>query len=195
MAFRVKRWRRFASFLCATVAAIFFAIGFGGLYLAANHKIPGPLWLLIVLAFLANNAGTWVETATTTIVVSNFETERGPVMGILKAFVGLSASVYTTLYMTFCSKPLDFLFLLSIVPAVITLVASLGVQIVPFRQFEPTTKSYAFSVAINATIALALFQLVTGMYFNMHAEADNNLTGPVRCQPFRRDVVLLRAAL
>lgn len=52
------------------------------------HKPPG-------------NAGTWFDTAAIVTNVRNFPNSRGFVVGILKSFLGLSASLYTTLYLAF----------------------------------------------------------------------------------------------
>lgn len=164
----VKRWKRFGAFLCASVGALFYFVGFYGLYAAATRVIPSPMWLLSILAYVASNGGTWIEAAALATCVSNFETERGAVIGILKAFLGLSASMYTTLYMTLCSQPLEFLRLLATVPPLIALTCSLGVHLVPFRQFEPHSKSHAFHIAMNATLSLAVYQLVSALYFRMH---------------------------
>ena len=165
----VKRWKRFGAFLCASVGALFYFVGFYGLYAAAHKDIPSPMWLLSILAYVASNGGTWLEAAALATCVSNFETERGAVIGILKAFLGLSASVYTTLYLTLCSEPLDFLRLLAFIPPVVALVGSLGVHLVPFRQLEPHSKSHAFHIAMNATLSLAVYQLVSALYFRLHA--------------------------
>lgn len=46
----------------------------------------------------AGNMGTWLDTSALVTSVRNFPTERGKVVGLLKSFLGLSSSVYTTLY-------------------------------------------------------------------------------------------------
>ena len=133
----VKRYKRIGPFICACVGALCYLLGFGGLYAAATGHIAAPFPLLCALAYIASNGGTWLEAAAVATCVRNFETERGSVVGILKAFLGLSASLYTTLYMTLCAQPLQFLKLLAVVPTGVALVASLGVNAVPFRQVWP----------------------------------------------------------
>ena len=154
------------------MGALFYFVGFSGLYGAATHAIPAPMWLLATLTYLASNGGTWLEAAALTTCVSNFETERGAVIGIMKAFLGLSASIYTTLYMTLCKQQLDFLRLLALVPTGIALAASLGVNLVPYRQVEPHSKEHAFHISMNATLSLAVYQLVSAMYFRVHSGPD-----------------------
>lgn len=114
--------------------------------------------------------------------VSNFETERGAVIGIMKAFLGLSASIYSTLYMTVCHTQLQFLLLLATVPSAVALTASIGVNLVPYRQEEPRSKEHAFHISMNATLSLAVYQLVRFEEF-------------VQCGGFVLGVVSLRTAL
>eukprot|EP00891_Asterochloris_glomerata_P001572 jgi/Astpho2/1572/fgenesh1_pg.00026_%23_48_t len=62
--------------------------GFLGLWAAATGRIPGPFWLLVVLALIGCNGGTWTDTAVMVTSVRNFPNERGTVVGILKSCVG-----------------------------------------------------------------------------------------------------------
>jgi hypothetical protein len=171
---RIKRYKRIGPFICASIGAVFYLVGFYGLYAAATHQIPGPMWLLSLFAYLSSNGGTWLEAAALTTCISNFETERGAVVGILKSFLGLSASMYTTMYVTLCPRPIDFLLLLAIVPTAIALIASLGINLVPFRQLEPHSKAHAFHIAMNATLSLAIYQLVSALYFRSHNAPGGN---------------------
>ena len=66
---------------------------------------------------------------------------RGTVIGILKAFLGLSASAYITIYVSFLEPDaLRFLLLLAIAPTAVALLASPFINYVPFIQIEPHTK-------------------------------------------------------
>ena len=66
---------------------------------------------------------------------------RGTVIGILKAFLGLSASAYITIYVSFLEpNAITFLLVLAVVPASVALAASLFINYVPFIQIEPHTK-------------------------------------------------------
>jgi hypothetical protein len=59
------------------------------------------------------NAGTWFDTAALVTNVRNFPNSRGYVVGILKSFLGLSASVYTTIYVAaFAPDAVTFLLVL-----------------------------------------------------------------------------------
>ena len=67
---------------------------------------------------------------------------RGTVIGILKALLGLSASIYTTLYVAFLEpdEP-KFLLMLAIGPSLIALCVAPFINFVPFIQVEPHTKA------------------------------------------------------
>lgn len=66
---------------------------------------------------------------------------RGTVIGILKAFLGLSGSFFTTVYVSFLDPDaVSFLMMLAIVPSAIVLTCSCFVNYVPYIQVEPHTK-------------------------------------------------------
>lgn len=66
---------------------------------------------------------------------------RGTVIGILKAFLGLSASAYITIYVSFVEPDaIKFLKILALVPTAVALFSSLFINYVPFIQIEPHTK-------------------------------------------------------
>lgn len=66
---------------------------------------------------------------------------RGTVIGILKALLGLSASVYTTIYFAFFEPhSIRFLLVLAIGPSAIALTFMIFLNHVPYIQVEPHTK-------------------------------------------------------
>jgi hypothetical protein len=156
--------------LCVLVGCVCYLVGFYGLYVIGYRKDTSVgFWVLCVLSFIAGNGGTWLEAAALSTTIRNFEAHRGAVVGILKAFLGLSASVYTTLYITFCNSRLEVLQLLAFVPSSIGMVAGIGVNLVPFRMLEKVSKEHAFHIALYATLSLAIYQLVTVLYFNEYS--------------------------
>jgi len=63
------------------------------------------------------------------------------VIGILKAFLGLSGSFFTTVYVSFLDpNAISFLLMLAIVPSAIVLACTLFINYVPYIQIEPHTK-------------------------------------------------------
>lgn len=158
--------------MCVLIGCMCYVVGFYGLYWIAVSTDSSKVhfWVLCILSFVASNGGTWLESAALSTTLRNFETHRGQVVGVLKAFLGLSASIYTTLYVTFCKHRLDVLWLLAVVPSSLGAVLGLGVNLVPFRQTEKTSKQHAFHIAIYATLSMAVFQLVTALYFSTYIE-------------------------
>ncbi len=74
------------------------------------------------------------------VLVSNLVC-RGTVIGILKAFLGLSASAYITIYVSFIEPDaIKFLKILALAPTAVALFASVFINFVPFIQIEPHTK-------------------------------------------------------
>ena len=75
---------------------------------------------------------------------------RGTVIGVLKSFLGLSGSFFTTIYVSFLEPDAaSFLLLLAIVPSAIVLACTLVINFVPYIQVEPHTKVCAGGDAPN----------------------------------------------
>jgi hypothetical protein len=67
------------------------------------------------------------------VQVRNFPNERGFVVGVLKSFLGLSSSVYTSIYVAFFEPDaVAFLLLLALLPTVLSALLSLGLNYVPY---------------------------------------------------------------
>lgn len=68
-------------------------------------------------------------------------TRRGTVIGVLKAFLGLSGSFFTTVYVSFLDPDaVSFLLMLALVPAAVVLACTPFINYVPYIQVEPHTK-------------------------------------------------------
>lgn len=66
---------------------------------------------------------------------------RGTIIGILKSFLGLSGSFFTTIYVSFLEPDaVSFLLLVAIVPSTIVLACTFVINLVPYVQVEPHTK-------------------------------------------------------
>lgn len=79
------------------------------------------------------HAGTWFDTSALVSSVRNFPNNRGLAVGVLKSFLGLSSSIYTSVYVVlFEPDAVRFLLMLAIVPPVLSLLLSLALNYVPF---------------------------------------------------------------
>lgn len=80
----------------------------------------------------SGNAGTWFDTTSLATNIRNFPADRGTVIGILKSFLGLSASIYSSIYITtFAPDAVAFLRFLAIVPPLVVLCAGFFINFVP----------------------------------------------------------------
>ncbi|KAK8937071.1 hypothetical protein KSP39_PZI012742 [Platanthera zijinensis] len=78
-------------------ASCFF--GYGILWLAVGRTVVlMPYWALWIALCIATNSSAWLGTAVLVTNMRNFPFSRGTVAGILKGYIGLSAAVYTLVY-------------------------------------------------------------------------------------------------
>lgn len=100
-----------------------------------TRRISPPYWQVCALAAIACSGNTWTDTVVLVTNVRNLPQHRGTVVGIIKSCEGLSASVFTAIYLgVFAPHAKPFLLFMAVAPAVIDLVGTLFVGHVPFIQ-------------------------------------------------------------
>lgn len=114
--------------------AVFLFCGYFGIYSLATGLLPFNYLLLVFFAFVAGNAGCWFDTAALATCIRNYPDDRGTVVGILKSFLGLTATIYTSIYVAvFQPKTIEFLLFLALCPSFLALVLSGFISIVPLE--------------------------------------------------------------
>ncbi|UPQ98528.1 MFS general substrate transporter [Chloropicon primus] len=76
-------------------------LGYALLYLVFTARMTASLPLLCVGAFMAQHGGGYWDGSAVPMATKNFAPDKGLVLGLLKGFFGISASVITVLYQSY----------------------------------------------------------------------------------------------
>ncbi|KAI5067525.1 hypothetical protein GOP47_0018053 [Adiantum capillus-veneris] len=138
-------------------------LGYGAQWLVISRKIrPLPYWMMCIVLCMGGNSTTWMNTAVLVTCVRNFRRNRGPVSGILKAYVGLSTAIFTDLCTAlFGGDAAAFVLMLALIPLGVCAVAIFLLKPVECEldMVGESNESHCFSVLNSVAIVLALYLL------------------------------------
>ncbi|XP_057487237.1 protein NUCLEAR FUSION DEFECTIVE 4-like [Actinidia eriantha] len=145
--------------LCIGVVQNF--VGYGLVWLIVTQKLPAlPLWVLCISIFVGTNGETYFNTGALVSCVQNFPKSRGPIVGILKGFAGLSGAILTQIYtMINASNQATLILMIAVWPTLVILSLMFVVRPVGgHRQVRPSDNS-SFMFTYSVCLILAAYLL------------------------------------
>ena len=103
------------------VAVVLTLTGYLLMWAGASGVLPGSVGLLSAAAFIWSHGSSWGDLASISVQTRNFPQDRGLVLGVLKSFFGLSATVFTVAYDALFpgNAPAFLLFLAVVTPSLL----------------------------------------------------------------------------
>ncbi|CAK9170272.1 unnamed protein product [Ilex paraguariensis] len=136
-------------------------VGYGLVWLSISHTIPTlPLWLLCICIFVGTNGETYFNTGALVSCVQNFPKSRGPVVGILKGFAGLSGAILTQVFAVInAPNQASLIFMVAVGPSiVITALMFIVRPVGGHKQVRPSDSS-SFLFIYSVCLILAAYLL------------------------------------
>ncbi|CAK0743532.1 hypothetical protein CVIRNUC_001477 [Coccomyxa viridis] len=157
-------------FIAAGGCAVHF-VGYFAVWATAKGIVQMPFWLLAAFALCGSAAVVFFDAAAIVCSMRNFPTERGNTAGTLKSFLGLSASLMSTIYVAaFQPDGLSFLLFVACLPVVVGFATIPFLNQVPYLeaceiedQHQYMTTGKRFGVLYGAVGFIVVYQLVTAV--------------------------------
>ncbi|CAD5162875.1 unnamed protein product [Musa acuminata subsp. malaccensis] len=134
-------------------------IGYGLVWLVVTGRVPAlPLWVMCILIFVGNNGETYYNTAALVSCVQNFPKNRGPVVGILKGFAGLSGAIITQIYaIVHTPDHAALIFMLAVGPAMVVIALMFIVRPVGGHKQVRSSDASSFTFIYSVCLLLAAY--------------------------------------
>ncbi|KAJ1386199.1 Nodulin-like [Sesbania bispinosa] len=134
-------------------------VGYGLVWLVVTHRFPSlPLWALCFFIFLGQNGSTYYNTAALVSCVQSFPESRGPVVGILKGFVGLSGAIWTQIIaMINVPDQASLIFIIAVGPAMVSCAFMFIIRPVESYQQSRASDGSGFMFIYSICLLLAAY--------------------------------------
>ncbi|CAA0824627.1 Major facilitator superfamily protein [Striga hermonthica] len=134
-------------------------VGYGWVWLVVTRRVPVlPLWAMCILIFVGTNGETYFNTAALVSCVQNFPRSRGPVVGILKGFAGLSGAILTQIYALIHSPDqASLLFMVAVGPTMVAVSLMFIVRPVGGHRQIRSSDGFSFSIIYSICLLLAAY--------------------------------------
>ncbi|CAI0394299.1 unnamed protein product [Linum tenue] len=146
------------------IGAVQSFLGYGLVWLIVTHRLPPlPLWVLCAAIFVGTNGETYFNTADMVSSVQNFPKHRGPVVGMLKGFAGLSGAILTQVYaMINIPDHSSLIFMVAVGPTMVAIALMFFVRPVEGHKQarESDGSSFSFVYAVCVVLAAYLFGIL-----------------------------------
>ncbi|CAO2042025.1 unnamed protein product [Urochloa humidicola] len=150
-------------------------LGYGWLWLiVAGNAPPLPLSMMCVLIFVGTNSATYFNTNSLVTCILNFPRSRGPMVGILKGFLGLTSAILTQIYALMHTTDESKLVLMAAVaPALVAIAMMFVVRPVGgHKQARPSDKK-SFTFVYTICMLLASYLAVVKLAQDFLQLSDN----------------------
>ncbi|XP_050366035.1 protein NUCLEAR FUSION DEFECTIVE 4-like [Argentina anserina] len=124
---------RFPTWVLLLIGSVEGLVGYGAQWLVVSQRIqPLSYWQMCIFLCMGGNSTTWMNTAVLVTCIRNFRSNRGPVSGILKGYVGLSTAIFTVLCAAmFNNNSANFILMLAVTPFAVCLTAMVFLREIP----------------------------------------------------------------
>ncbi|KAA0150031.1 hypothetical protein FNF29_00481 [Cafeteria roenbergensis] len=146
------------------VAAVLTLTGYLVMWASASGRIPSTVGVLSVAAFIWSHGSSWGDLAAVSVQTRNFPQNRGLVIGVLKSFFGLSATIFAVSYDSlFPDDPSSFLLFMAVVVPSLLLLGGLCQRLAEERDAVRLSPAGTLRMfwGYLVVVAVALFASVT----------------------------------
>ncbi|CAM6018303.1 unnamed protein product [Sphagnum balticum] len=138
-------------------------VGYGWLWLTVTRRVaPLHFALICVVICFGTNGESYFNTAALVACVRNFSENRGPIVGILKGFAGLSGAIFTQIYAaTVAPEQSSLILMVAVIPAVVAILVMFVLRHVPSDGQNLAAESQNFRFLYGVCLALAAYLFAT----------------------------------